>query len=131
VWDGHEILLVGGARGGYAYDPATNVWRRLPAAKSGGTQSVVAWTGRQLLLFDGETAPNSLLAYNPQRNGWSTLPKAPLRQRVAPMAVWTGHELIVWGGVVGTPAGTSIPPKYRSDGAAFDASSIVCCGGAQ
>jgi hypothetical protein len=119
VWDGHEILLVGGSGAGYAYNPEANVWRRLPAAKSGGMQSVVAWTGRQLLLFGRETAPNSLLAYDPQRNGWSTLANAPLRGRVAPTAVWTGRELIVWGGVVGTPAGTSIPPEYPSDGAAF------------
>jgi hypothetical protein len=119
VWDGHEILLVGGAGRGYAYSPETNSWRRLPAVKSGGTQGVVSWTGTQLLLFGGEATPNRLLAYDPKRNGWSALPKAPLRARVAPTAVWTGRALIVWGGVIGTPAGTSIPPKYRADGAAF------------
>jgi N-acetylneuraminic acid mutarotase len=119
VWDGHEILLVGGSGGGYAYNPATNVWRRLPAAMSGGTQAVAAWTGRQLLVFGGETSPNRLLAYDPKHNAWTTLPKAPLRGRVAPTAVWTSHELILWGGVIGTPAGTSIPPKYLTDGAAF------------
>jgi hypothetical protein len=123
VWDGHEILLVGGSGGGYTYNPATNVWRRLPAAKSGGAQSVVVWTGQQLLLFGGETAPNSLLAYNPQRNGWSMLANAPLRGRGEPAAVWTGRELIVWGGVIGTPAGTSIPPKYPADGAAYTVTS--------
>jgi hypothetical protein len=123
VWDGHEILLVGGAGRGYAYDPATNQWRRLPAVKSGGTQDVAAWTGRQLLVFGGEAASNRLLAYDPKRNGWSTLPKAPLQKRVAPSAVWTGHELIVWGGVIGTPAGTSIPPEYSSDGPAFSGGS--------
>jgi hypothetical protein len=122
VWDGHELLLVGGAGGGYAYNPATNRWRPLPAVKSGGTQAVAAWTGRQLLLFGGETAPNRLLAFDPLRNGWSTLPKARLKERVAPSAVWTGHELIVWGGVIGTPAGTSTPPKYPADGAMFSPS---------
>jgi hypothetical protein len=87
--------------------------------KSGGTQDVAAWTGRQLLVFGGETAPNRLLAYDPKRNGWSTLASTPLRGRVASTVVWTGNELIVWGGVIGTPAGTSIPPKYPTDGAAF------------
>jgi hypothetical protein len=126
VWDGDEIFLVGGtnpqgnpAAVGYAYNPATNRWRRLPAMKRGSAQAVAAWTGRQLLVFGGETTPNALLAYDPKRNGWTTLPDAPLRGRVAPAAVWTGSELIVWGGVIGTPLGTSIPPKYPADGAVF------------
>jgi N-acetylneuraminic acid mutarotase len=130
VWDGHEILVVGGtnpegkpAALGYAYNPATNHWRRLPAMKSGATQAVAAWTGRQLVVFGGETAPNTLHAYDPERNGWTTLPNAPLRGRVGATAVWTGHELIVWGGVIGTPVGTSIPPKYPADGAVFSGGS--------
>ena len=32
VWDGRELLVVGGSHpGGFAYSPATNRWRRLPA----------------------------------------------------------------------------------------------------
>ena len=119
VWDGHEILLVGGSGVGYAYNPATNVWRRLRAVKSRGTQAVAAWTGQRLLMFGGETAPNALAAYDPKHDRWTTLPSAPLRGRVSPTAVWTGHELIIWGGVIGTPVGTSIPPKYPADGAVF------------
>jgi N-acetylneuraminic acid mutarotase len=136
VWDGREILLVGGtntegkpARVGYAYNPATNRWRRLPAMKSGRAQGVAAWTGHRLLMFGGETTPNALLAYNPRRNRWTTLPNAPLRGRVGPAAVWTGHDLIVWGGVIGTPLGTSIPPKYPSDGAVFSTSQRASRGG--
>jgi N-acetylneuraminic acid mutarotase len=136
VWDGREILLVGGtntegkpARVGYAYNPATNRWRRLPAMKSGRAQGVAAWTGHRLLMFGGETTPNALLAYNPTRNRWTTLPNAPLRGRVGPAAVRTGHDLIVWGGVIGTPLGTSIPPKYPSDGAVFSTSQRASRGG--
>jgi hypothetical protein len=136
AWDGREILLVGGtntegkpARVGYAYNPATNRWRRLPAMRSGRAQAVSVWTGRRLLMFGGETAPNTLLAYNPKRNRWTTLPSAPLRGRVGPAAVWTGHDLIVWGGVIGTPVGTSIPPKYPADGAVFSSSQRSSRGG--
>ena len=127
VWDGHEILLVGGtaedgspATVGFAYDPASNRWRSLPAMSSGRVQAGAAWTGSELLLFGGETAANALLAYDPRRNRWSSLPNAPLRERTAPAAVWTGRELIVWGGVIGTPAGTSIAPEHPTDGGAFD-----------
>jgi hypothetical protein len=138
VWNGREILLVGGAdetgapaEVGYAYDPATNRWRSLPAMTSGHPQAVAAWTGRQLLLFGGETTPNALLGYDPRRNAWSSLPNAPLRERTAPAAVWTGRELIVWGGVIGTPAGTSNAPEHPVDGAAFDPALKTCCRGAQ
>ena len=66
---------------------------------SGRVQAAAAWTGSELLLFGGETAANALLAYDPKRNRWSSLPNAPLRERTAPAAVWTGRELIVWGGL--------------------------------
>jgi hypothetical protein len=138
VWSGREIFLVGGAdeagahaEGGYAYDPATNDWRSLPAMAWGHPQAVAGWTGSQLLLFGGEMTPNALLGYDPRRNAWSSFPNAPLRERTAPAAVWTGRELIVWGGVIGTPAGTSIAPKHPLDGAAFDPAFKSCCRGAQ
>jgi hypothetical protein len=122
VWDEHDVLLVGGRGEGYAYNPATNRWRSLPATTSGHAQAVAAWTGTQLLLFGGETTPNGLLGYDPRRNRWSSHPNAPLRERSAPAAVWTGRELVVWGGVIGTPAGTWSPPEHPADGAAFDPS---------
>ncbi|HEX2496852.1 MAG TPA: hypothetical protein VHK46_08460 [Gaiellaceae bacterium] len=138
VWSGHEVLLVGGAdeagagaEVGYAYDPATNRWRSLAAMRSRHPQAVAAWTGGQLLLFGGETTANALLAYDPERNRWSSLPNAPLRERVSPAVVWTGRELVVWGGVIGTPAGTSIAPEHPADGSAFDPTFNLCCRGAQ
>jgi N-acetylneuraminic acid mutarotase len=138
VWDGHEILLVGGTnehgvstKVGYAYDPVANRWRSLPAMPSGRAQAGAVWTGTQLLFFGGERTANALLSYDPKRNRWSSLPSAPLRRRTGPAAVWTGRELMVWGGAIGTPAGTSIAPEHPADGAAFDATSKSCCRGAQ
>jgi hypothetical protein len=131
VWDGHEVLLVGGTDEGYAYDPANNRWRSLPATSSGHAQAVAAWTGKQLLLFGGETTPNALLRYDPRLHLWSSLANAPLRERMAPAAVWTGRELVVWGGVIGTPVGTSTPPEHPVDGAAFDPAFESCCRGAR
>jgi len=110
VWDGHEILVVGGAAGrsaarvGFAYNPATNRWRRLPAMESGRIGAAAVWTGSRLLLWGGTTKPGSStvprhgLAYDPGTNRWSALPQAPLAGRAEPAAVWTGHSLIVWGG---------------------------------
>src|SRR5438105_3445942 len=66
VWDGHEVLVVGGAgtsRGGrpapfatvgFAYDPATNRWRRLAPMPSGREAAAVVWTGKRLLVWGGQ-----------------------------------------------------------------------------
>src|SRR5919201_1485424 len=110
VWDGHEILVVGGAAGrtaarvGFAYNPATNRWRRLPPMQSGRIGAAAVWTGSRLLLWGGTTRPDSNavprhgLAYDPRTNSWSPLPQAPLAGRSQPTAVWTGKSMVIWGG---------------------------------
>jgi N-acetylneuraminic acid mutarotase len=134
TWDGRELLVVGGAgapRGGkpaplsttgFAYDPATNRWRQLPSMESGRFASAVAWTGKTLLLWGGAlslsgtpTVPPHGLAYDPAHDRWSTLPQAPLLGRLDPTAVWTGKQLIVWGG---EKPGQNVASAFY-DGAAF------------
>lgn len=44
--------------------------------------------------------------------GWSRLPSAPIHSRSEYVAVWTGREMIVWGGYSGN--------SDYSDGAAYD-----------
>src|SRR5439155_25146633 len=129
VWDGRELLVVGGWQGGrppetaptgFAYDPASNRWRRLPRMESGRIGAAAVWMGTRLLVWGGRTQPVGAaapnlpghgLAYDPRTNRWSPLPPAPVLGRADPTAVWTGDELIVWGG------GDSHPPF--ADGAAF------------
>ncbi len=139
VWDGHELLVVGGAvpgpdgkpprlvREGYAFDPSTSRWRALPPMETGRVDGVAAWTGKQLLVWGGRssspgaprvTVPPHGLAYDPATNRWSSLPPAPLLGRLEPTSVWTGHQLLLWGGQLPKPApkgGT----RYFADGAAF------------
>ena len=50
---------------------------------------------------------------------WRSFSSSPLEARQGAQGVWTGRELIVWGGLVPTPAGASTQPKYLVDGAAF------------
>jgi hypothetical protein len=45
---------------------------------------------------------------------WSTFPPAPIKPRIGASVVWTGTELIVWGGEGNARQG------YFADGAAFD-----------
>ncbi len=132
VWDGHEILVVGGAGApsgdklppaatvGFAYDPATNRWRRLPPMESGRVGAAAVWTGNRLLLWGGSETTNADdpvipphgLAFDPRANRWSPLPQAPLLGRLDPTAVWTGRAMIVWGG-------EKSGKKVFTDGAAF------------
>ena len=110
TWTDREILVVGGtnARGlpasyGLAYNPVLNHWRRL-AAVARHTEGVTVWTGKRLLIWDGDTASPEGLAYDPRGNRWSRLPSAPLKGREGAVAVWTGTQCIVFGGVIG-PSG--------------------------
>ena len=56
------------------------------------------------------------LAYDPATDSWRTLPEPPLEPREFPVIVWTGDELIVWGGAA-MLAGD--PPPPLDDGAAY------------
>lgn len=53
------------------------------------------------------------LAYDPRADSWRVLPEFPLKPREFPVVVWTGRELIVWGG-----AGLNHSPPVAS-GAAY------------
>jgi hypothetical protein len=127
VWDGRELLVIGGgahAQSALAYNPATNRWRRLASPPTGRFGAAAVWTGKRLLLWGGQNGHASAvvrggLAYYPRTNRWSTILPAPLKARGDSSIAWTGRALIVWGGEIGTPPGTSIPPKYPADGAAF------------
>jgi hypothetical protein len=111
VWDGTEMILVGGRpmggnrplSRGVAYDPSTNGWRWLPPMETARDGFVSAWAGDQLVVWGGVAANGAIPphgeTYDPAANVWSALPKAPLRARVAAVAVWSGAELIIWGGL--------------------------------
>jgi Kelch motif protein len=127
TWDGHELLVVAsGTRGqsAFAYKPATNRWRRLASLPTPRRGATAVWIGGRLLVWGGynlrgTTPIRDGVAYEPSTNRWSALPRSPLRTRDGATVAWTGRSLIVWGGTIGTPAGTSIPPKHLADGAIF------------
>ncbi|MDX6487654.1 MAG: hypothetical protein QOK13_269 [Gaiellaceae bacterium] len=138
VWDGREVLVVGGAGParsgrpaplatiGFAYNPATNRWRRLAPMPSGRAGAAVVWTGKRVLIWGGSRTadggppafPARGLAYDPKANRWSSLPQSPLQGRLDPAAVWTGTQFVLWGGEKpASPLGTGT--KFLTDGAAL------------
>jgi N-acetylneuraminic acid mutarotase len=80
-------------------------WSRLPAAPIGPRDTpAAAWTGRELLVWGGSSGPRGATlradgaAYDPARRAWRPLAAAPLAARTQHSGVWTGRELLVWGG---------------------------------
>jgi hypothetical protein len=130
VWDGKEVLFIGGFTGApgtgirlavrdLAYDPAANRWRWLPKVAYPRSGFAAVWTGRQVLVWGGLTAANIPPphgeAYTPATGRWTTLPAASPRGRADPTAVWTGRQMIIWGGYL---PGVSHPTTF-TDGAAY------------
>lgn len=114
AWTGSELIVWGGNRGnppggrldGAAYDPARDKWSTLPRSPlriSGGRTAV--WTGEEMILWGGEfgdgshVAPDQGAAYDPATRKWRRLPQAPYWSLAGHVALWTGTEMIVWGGV--------------------------------
>ena len=110
VWDGTEVLVVGGSgKGpafraiarGVAYNPTTNRWRWLAPMRFPRQGHVAVWTGSRLLVWGGLTKTGTQPhgeAYDPATDTWSALPKAPLKGRSYAIVVWTGVRMVVWGG---------------------------------
>jgi hypothetical protein len=105
VWTGRELLVFGrsGTPGAmrnvaFSYDPAARRWRTLspPRGIAGSYEGATAavWTGTQMLVV----APAMSLSYTPATGRWRQLPQAPALGAPSGLLVWTGRELITWGG---------------------------------
>jgi hypothetical protein len=110
VYDGNEIYAVGGSRV-VAFNPSNNRWRLLPRTALGAGDLVAVWTGNRLIGSGATTQ-----GYDPPRDLWTTFSASPLASRAEAQGVWTGRELLVWGGSVPQASGS---PKYLVDGTAF------------
>lgn len=124
VWTGAEMVLPARA---LAYNPAADSWRRIARFPLGPRRtSSIVWTGREVIVWGGcdldsvqcddaspTTATGEGAAYDPRTDRWRLLPRSPLAQRQRPQAVWTGTEMIMWGG-------RSIPSGRGAWGAAYN-----------
>ena len=120
VWTGKEMIVWGGWNGndearnynllGRRYDPATDTWT--PIATAGQPQlredHAAIWTGTEMFVWggvvrDGTPPKRHRLGtggrYDPATDTWRpiTLVGAP-SAREDGVVVWTGDEMIVWGG---------------------------------
>ena len=121
VWTGSEMIVWGGQNPLYAlntgarYDPSTNTWTTTavgsgaPAASENDT---AVWTGAEMIVWGGRdefaTDVNTGARYDPSTDVWtrtSTGVNVP-SGREWHSAVWTGTEMIVWGGKNGASLNT-------------------------
>jgi N-acetylneuraminic acid mutarotase len=114
AWTGSRMIVWGGYDGdvwlddGGLYHPETDTWTPLalanapmPRAKAGA-----AWTGSELLIWGGYGGygvdgwyMNSGGRYSVATPGWTAIPSGGPSARMDHGTVWTGTELIMWGGV--------------------------------
>jgi len=153
VWGGQDNLstpLASGVR----YDPVTDIWSptsvsNAPSARLGHT---VVWTGTEMIVWGGGDSGsganvfNTGGRYNPSTNTWtqtSTLGSVP-SARFYHDAVWTGSEMIVWGGAgvvtggryapatdtwTATPTGAGVPAPRSLASAVWTGSEMIVWGG--
>lgn len=85
----------------------------LPACGGSGVSSTTPTTSSPT------TTPSPTATASGPPPTWRALPRAPIDGRIGPGVVWTGKEVIVWGGVIRQ---RSVPVAATGDGAAYDPS---------
>ncbi len=109
VWTGSVMIVWGGEsdQNGLRYDPATDTWSRISSVGEPEPRlhHVTVWTGTEMIVWGGQqdtiqTALSTGARYNPTTDTWSPISTmgAPEARGDGPTAVWTGAEMIVWGG---------------------------------
>lgn len=129
VYTDSEMIIWGGYASGNSlsdgtrYNPTTVTWTTMSAvnAPSGSSNTQATWTGTEMIVWGGTTTSQyaDTLSdggrYNPITDTWTIMSDvgAPSGRCVHAM-IWTGTELIVWGGYEGSSA--------LSDGAKYNPS---------
>src|SRR3954447_17572201 len=113
VWTGTEMLVWGGTGDGWnelndgaRYNPETDTWTRmsLSNAPAGRFEHTAVWTGTEMIIFGGLTihdqwvSKNTGARYNPTTDTWIPLPTNGAPNTAEQIAVWTGTDMLVWGG---------------------------------
>ena len=131
-WTGTKVLVwkstpVGYPVPNFAYggllDPATGSWTAVapPPEVLGGYGDAVTWTSDGLFVWSGQASSTDSelygtgAIYDPDTNSWSVLPTSPLADRVGATAIWTGEQVLVFGGKL-----SGGPLTLANDNASYD-----------
>jgi N-acetylneuraminic acid mutarotase len=121
IWTGTEMIVWGGqdsnsnpVNTGGRYNPITDTWTatsttNAPTARDGGLDTLaIVWTGSEMIVWGGDggsngnqTPLNTGGRYNPGTDSWvATSMTNVAAARFAHTAVWTGTDMLVWGGTI-------------------------------
>ena len=115
TWTGSEMMVWSGCvnhdcstytSGGGLYDPATDSWRATSTAGNPGHRAShsAVWSGDEVIIWAGCTTGECQHAlrdggrYDPVADSWTPIDPDIPERRINHTAVWTGAEMIVWGG---------------------------------
>jgi len=123
VWSGGEMIVWGGDapgsffRTGGRYNPSTDSWTAtsITDAPAGRDSHTAVWTSSEMIVWGGHVfvtptpTPNQYLntggRYDPGTDSWTaTSTTGAPSGRYLHTGVWTGSEMIVWGGGDGNSA---------------------------
>ena len=131
AWTGSELAVWGGrfadtcsavVNTGALYDPLADTWREMSTsgAPSARYVATMVWTGTELIVWGGGTScgsppsTNTGGRYNPTTGVWSSVETAGApSNRYSHTAVWTGSEMIIWGGGAGGVGGLDTGGRYN------------------
>ena len=120
VWTGSEMIIWSGIspsgdpypNTGAKYDPSTDAWLAISNtnAPTGRQLPTAIWTGTEMIVWGGYSYDgtdhywNTGGRYNPIADTWSatTVTNAPVGREYH-TAVWTGNEMVIWGGSYADP----------------------------
>ncbi len=118
IWTGSQVLLIGGSsclppepcsssigtQPIDVYTPATGAWAEQAGNAAASGDGPIAWTGQVLVTLNGASGgagnltPGDAVAYDPASRMWTALPPSPVSHTFGASLVWTGRELLAWGG---------------------------------
>ncbi len=121
VWTGSEMIVWGGypdLNTGGRYNPDTDSWATTSTINAPSARRLPkgVWTGSEMIVwggYDGSTSKALRTGgrYDPTMDSWTATTKtnAPT-PRYYHTAVWTGSEMIVWGGYAASNTGWRYNP---------------------
>ena len=135
VWTGSKMIIWGGSgtNTGGIYDPVADVWTatNTTGAPSGRQFHRGVWTGTRMVVWGGnENFGGAFLdtggVYDPVAGTWSatTTVGAPTA-RAFHTAVWTGLQMVVWGGSVSGWPGPGVPLTPSDTGAVYSNPAVL------
>lgn len=144
VWTGSRMIVWGGGgpggrvfKSGGRYDPSNDSWAKTKKTGAPSARAVhtAVWTGTEMIVWGGHKYLNPGTIqfdtggrYNPSTNSWTKVSTsgAPYK-RSSHTAVWTGTEMIIWGGSSNSPISQTTGGRYNPTSNSWKTVSTVHC----